>query len=202
MVGPPADRLVAAFFDAGGPLAGRTFDDLPDNPRDEFSASDLLAASLLDVRFEPQAVRALLETKSSVLSQYLAEIPPDVPLWAATDDDLRPAYGLWEAVIKLPGVVGTKMSMLLARKRPHLIPIVDNAIGAGLPLGGDSWRSLYLALQDEQVRGCIEAIRPPRVDSTVSTLRLLDAATWMRDSKSRNARQGPRGRRSQMTAVF
>jgi hypothetical protein len=85
-------------------------------------------------------VRALLETKSSVLSQYLAEIPPDVPLWAATDDDLRPAYGLWEAVIKLPGVVGTKMSMLLARKRPHLIPIVDNAIGAGLPLGGDSWR--------------------------------------------------------------
>jgi hypothetical protein len=189
VIAKPADQLLAAFFDAGGPFAGRTFDDLQQNPRNEFCAADLLAASLLDVRFEPRAVRALLETKSLVLSHDLADIPHDVPLWAATDGDLRPAYSLWETVTQLPGVGPTKTSKLLARKRPHLIPIVDSVIRRGLPLGSDSWRSLRLALQDEQIRSSIENIRPPRVDWTVSTLRLLDAATWMRYSKSRNARK-------------
>jgi hypothetical protein len=67
----PADQLLVAFFNTGGPFAGSTFDDLPDNPRNEFSASDLLAASLLDVRFEPRAVRALLDARSGALTEHL-----------------------------------------------------------------------------------------------------------------------------------
>jgi hypothetical protein len=91
----PAGRLLVSFFDPDGPFAGSTFDDLPNNPRNEFSASDLLAASLLDVRFEPRAVRALLEGSANSFSQYLANIPDDVDLWAATDEDLGSAYALW-----------------------------------------------------------------------------------------------------------
>jgi len=189
VVAAPADQLLVAFFDARGPFAGSTFDDLPDNPRNDFSASDLLAASLLDVRFEPRAVRALLEGKPGAFSEHLAVIRDDVDLWDATDDDLRLANALWDEVRKLPGVGSTKTSKLLARKRPRLIPIVDSVIRTALPLGKDSWVSLRSALQDEQVRESIEGIRPPGLASTVSTLRLLDAATWMRYSTSRNARK-------------
>jgi hypothetical protein len=189
VVQAPADQLLVSFFDPDRPFAGSTFDDLPNNPRNEFSASDLLAASLLDVRFEPLAVRALLEGRANSFSQHLADIPDNVDLWAATDDDLRSAYALYAEVKRLPGVGDTRTSKLLARKRPRLIPIVDSVIRKALPLGEDSWVSLRSALHDEQVRGSIDGIRPPGVASKVSTLRLLDAATWMRYSKSRNAQK-------------
>jgi Family of unknown function (DUF6308) len=189
VVEAPADQLLVAFYTTGGPFAGSTFDDLPDNPRNEFSASDLLAASLLDVRFEPRAVRALLQARSGALAEYLADIPDDVDLWDATKSDLRPAYALWAEVEKFPGVGDTKTSKLLARKRPRLIPIVDSVIRKALPLGKDSWVSLRSILQDEQVRARIEEIRPEALAPTISTLRLLDAATWMRYSRSRNAQK-------------
>lgn len=189
VVEAPADQLVVSFFEPDGPFAGSTFDGLPNNPRNEFSSSDLLAASLLDVRFEPLAVRALLEKRTDSFTSHLAAISNDVDLWAATEEDLRSAKALWEEVIKLPGVGETRTSKLLARKRPRLIPIVDSVIRKNLPLGNDSWLSLRSALRDEQVRRSIEGIRPPGVVSSVSTLRLLDAATWMRYSNSRNARK-------------
>lgn len=188
VVAAPADRLLAAFFDPARPFAASTFDDLPDNPRNAFAAGDLLAVSLLDVRFEPRAVRALLQPRSR-LCEHLADIRDDLDLWDATDDDLRPAYALWTEVKKLPGVGATKTSKLLARKRPRLIPVVDRVIMTALPLGDDAWISLRSALQDEQVRANIDKIRPPGLAPTVSTLRLLDAATWMRYSKSRYAKK-------------
>jgi hypothetical protein len=36
VVEAPADQLLVAFFNNSGPFAGSTFDDLPDNPRNEF----------------------------------------------------------------------------------------------------------------------------------------------------------------------
>jgi hypothetical protein len=51
------------------------------------------------------------------------------------------------------------------------------------------WVSIRSALQNEQVRESIEEIRPPGLAPRVSTLRLLDAATWIRYSKSRYARK-------------
>lgn len=189
VVAVPSDQLLVAFFDPKGPFAGSTFDELRDNPRNEFSAGDLLAASLLDVRFEPRAVRALLDPTPGAFSEHLAVVPDDLDLWDASDDDLRLANVLWDEVKKLPGVGRTKTSKLLARKRPRLIPIVDSVISKALPLGEDSWVSLRSALHDQQVRDSIEGVRPPGLASTVSTLRLLDAATWMRYSTSRNARK-------------
>lgn len=46
VVEAPADQLLVSFSEPGGPFAGSTFDDLPNNPRNEFSASDLLAAKV------------------------------------------------------------------------------------------------------------------------------------------------------------
>ncbi len=189
VVKAPADQLLLAFFEEDGPFAGSAFDELRENPRNEFVASDLLAASLLDVRFGPSAVRALLDTGPNSVSKNLADIPDDLDLWNATEDDFSSAYALWTAVRKLPGVGPTRTSKLLARKRPRLIPIVDSVIRKALPLGEDSWKSLQSALADEHVRKGIEDIRPPGTAATISTLRLLDAATWMRYSQSRAARK-------------
>jgi len=192
VVGAPADELLLAYFNPDGPFAGSTFDDLPENPTGEFCASDLVAASLLDVRFGPQAVRPLLAAGPNSISKFLADIPDHVDLWDATEDDLAPAYELWNAVIKLEGVGPTRASKLLARKRPRLIPIEDSVIRKALPLGKDSWVSLRSALRDEHVRKCIEDSRPPGIATTISTLRLLDAATWMRHSNSRAAKKARR----------
>lgn len=189
VVAKPADKLLVAYFNPEGRFAGTTFDDLPGNPRDEFSPSDLVAASLLDVRFKPQAVRALLCDQAHFYSKCLAPIPDNRDLWKASADELALANALWEQVIKLPDIGETRTSKLLARKRPRLIPIVDSVIRAALPLGNNTWESLRSALQDEELRRSIEAIRPRQLAPTTSILRLLDAATWMRYSKSKNARQ-------------
>jgi hypothetical protein len=192
VVSAPAGELLLAYFDPDGPFAGSTFDDLPENPKGEFCASDLVAASLLDVRFGPRAVRPLLAAGPNSISKHLNDIPDHIDLWDATEDDLAPAYELWNAVIELDGVGPTRASKLLARKRPRLIPIEDSVIRKALPLGKDSWASLRSALRDEHVRKYIEDIRPPGIATTISTLRLLDAATWMRHSNSRAAKKARR----------
>ncbi|OZB88551.1 MAG: hypothetical protein B7X41_07570, partial [Microbacterium sp. 14-71-5] len=63
------------------PFAGSLFDDLGDNPPDRFTTDDLLAASLLDVRFKPEAVRALVS--AGVADDLLSGVPTDLPLWEA-----------------------------------------------------------------------------------------------------------------------
>jgi Family of unknown function (DUF6308) len=188
IVASPADKLLVAFFDPAEPFDGGMFDTLPDNPRDTFSAGDLLAQTMLDVVHKPLAVRALLKPG---FSRHLADVRDDLDLWDANDQDLAPAYRLWDEFKALPGVGPTMASKLLARKRPRLIPIVDSVVrrSYGLTEHDDSWVALREVLKDRQLRDQIDAIRPPGLTSTVSTLRLLDVAAWMRDSGSRNAKR-------------
>lgn len=188
IVAPPADQLLVVFFNATNAFDGGMFDTLPDNPRDRFSASDLLAQTMLDVMHKPLAVRALLKPG---FSKHLAEVRDDLDLWDATDEDLAPAYHLWQEVIALPGVGPTRASKLLARKRPRLLPIVDSVVrkGYGLTDQDDVWVALRDALKDRRLRKEIEAIRPPGLTSKTTTLRLLDVAAWMRGSASRNAKR-------------
>lgn len=189
----PADHLVAQFFDITGPFAATTFDALPDNPHDRFTAADLLAVTLLDVALPPSSVRRLLETESAMFGELLAAIPTDVDLWDATDDVMNRAAALYWALRKLHKVGRTRASKLMARKRPRLIPVIDSVIRDALELGDDSWAQLRHCLGDSSVRQSIEAIRPARVSvEEISTLRLLDAAVWMRSSRSTYARYARR----------
>jgi hypothetical protein len=189
IIAPPADKLLVAFFDPTEPFDGGMFDTLPDNPRDTFSVSDLLAQTMLDVVHQPSALRELLKPG---FSRHLADVRDDLDLWDATDEHLAPVYRLWDEVKALSGVGPTKASKLLARKRPRLIPIVDSVVrnSYGLTEHDDSWVALREALKDRQLRDQIDAIRPAAgLASRVSTLRLLDVAAWMRGSGSRNAKR-------------
>lgn len=186
--GHHAHGLVAAYFDPSHGFAGALFDGLDPsnlltkNPRDDFTADDIAAVSLLNVRFGPVAVRSLLTSAS--IRKALTSVPHDVPLWEATPADLTAVAELWRLVRSIDGVGRTRASKLLARKRPHLVPIVDSVIAAALCLGDDTWRPLATTLQDPQLRHDIDALRPPQVNPQMSTLRLLDVLTWMSHSRS------------------
>lgn len=173
------------------PFAGSLFDDLGDNPPDRFTTDDLLAASLLDVRFKPEAVRALVT--EGVADDLLSGVPIDLPLWKANYDavlgEQSAAGQLWLRVRAIPGIGRTRASKLLARKRPHLLPIIDSVVSGALGLGNaGSWSALQTALEDAQVRSAIDGMAPAMDAPAPTTLRLLDVATWMRFSESDNAR--------------
>ncbi|CAN5340280.1 hypothetical protein BH09ACT10_BH09ACT10_16000 [soil metagenome] len=181
-------QLVAAYFRPGR-FAGATFDCLGDNPEDKFIADDVVAVSLLDVRFPPIAVRAILEQKHNELNALLAKIPGDKALWESAVD-LSAAYELWQALREVPEIGPTLASKLLSRKRPKMLPIVDSVIRKSLRLeGSDSWHALRGVLTDETVRERIDALRPADSNYQPTTLRLLDVATWMRFSESTSARR-------------
>ncbi len=180
-------ELVAAYFKPGK-FAGATFDCLGENPNDRFTADDIVAVTLLDVRLPPIAVRAILEQAHDELNALLARIPSDKALWEA-DVDLFGAYELWRTLREVPDIGPTLASKLLSRKRPMMLPIVDSVIRKSLRLeNSDSWQMLRAVLTEETVRERIDALRPVGSPYQPTTLRLLDVATWMRFSESTAAR--------------
>ena len=191
-VSAPAGRLMDIFFSNEQPFASVTFDTLPDNPPNRFTTSDLVAASLLDVRFEPRAVRRILDSEAADFSAQLKAVGDDVDLWEADFQQIERLALLAETLMDLPGVGPTRSSKLLARKRPRLAPIVDSVVRRGLGLGPARYplRELQEAFGAKGVVKQIERIRPDAAPpSIVSTLRLADAAVWMRFSQSRNAKR-------------
>ena len=189
--GPFARGFVGAYFDPSRGFAGAMFDGLEpgspltDNPSGAFTADDIAAASLLDVRFGPTAVRELFS--SSTIRVALAAVPDQVPLWKATEEELNAAATLWTLVRDIAGLGRTRTSKLLARKRPQMIPVVDSVIDDALHLGDETWDPLRKSLADPDLRRDIDGLRPQHVSKDISTLRILDAAIWMSHSRSRAA---------------
>lgn len=186
---PQSADLLSAYFDPDGTFAGRLFDDLGDNPPYAISRDDLLAVSLLDVRFRPVALRALLDSRPLVA--MLCEIPVGVPLWEADDAVL---YGkadpLWRSLVAIAGIGWVISGKLLARKRPDLIPIVDSVVKA--TIGPDEsprqdyWSGVRIAMSDPARRRRVEDLRPAGTGG-VSLLRLLDVLVWMHGRNARTA---------------
>lgn len=85
------------------------------------------------------------------------------------------------------GQVGrTKISKLLATKRPHLIPIYDDWVARALwstePKSSywQPWAERCAGPNGDDLRHCIDDLRPDgHVPDTVSTLRVLDIVIWM-----------------------
>lgn len=180
-------ELVAAYFNVDGPFAGHTFDDVGENAPYRITSDDLLAVTLLDIVYDPPAVRALLGDADR-WSGLLRAIPGGTPLWEMTDDTYASADALWHELVELPGVGPTKAGKLMARKRPHLIPIYDDVIGTFLiPGEAGLWNDLRSALQSMVRRSRIDALAEG-LASTPTTLRILDVAIWMRCGNSTNAR--------------
>jgi copper chaperone CopZ len=181
-------RAMAVYFDPAEAFAGLTFTILGRNPRNEVTPDDLLAVSLLDIAWRPEAVRQLLDTDAEKVSGMLAAVRSDIDLWQASDSDLAAVDPLWDALLGMPGVGTATASKLLARKRPRLCPVSDKVVIAAAGVPGWTWESLRCLLQDPGARGEVEALRPPAA-ADASLLRILDVAIWICHSHSRSAHQ-------------
>ena len=191
---PRLPKLVAAYFDSEQPFAGRDFDHLGSNLAHRVTIDDLLAASLLDVKWSPLAVRKLLGELRGQLSNYLADIGRETDLWDASDQELRTLDELWFTLVGLVGVKKAKASKLIARKRPRLAPISDEVVVKAIGARRQTWPVLRHCLQDESFRGAVLALRGPGSEDA-SVLRLLDVALWMLHSRSKAADQARRDAR-------
>jgi hypothetical protein len=190
MITPHLGDAVRRYFENGSTFAGNTFDSLGRNPRDEIASDDLLAVTLLDVSWKPNAVRAILFEQAEMFSALLQDVSSDTTLWDVDHgcQQLTNADPLWKAIDALPGVGPTRTSKLLARKRPLLVPITDRIVVSAIGGGDNWWRTLRYCFMQESFRDAAERLRPQAAED-VSLLRIFDVAIWMLCSKSRDARR-------------
>ena len=182
-------KLLKAYYDPACGFAGAMFDTLGANPRNEITRDDLLAVTLLDVRWSPPAVRRLLGDDAKQATKLLVGITSVKNLWEVGEETLAAIDPLWRLLTNgSDGVGQTRASKLLARKRPRLVPITDSIIVGRIGAIGETWPALRYCLQDDSLRQAIKALRPQQA-GTASVLRLLDVALWMLHSQSKAARK-------------
>lgn len=192
---------------------GSSFDDWAgrgDTPdvRDRITDSDIVAVSMLSVTVPAKAAIGFQEPAvAEQISELLSLIPTDIKMSDLTPADAREhlgkdsyAYKLW-GVLRADdatrwGVGPTTASKIMARKRPHLIPIWDVVIGQVITKRSskDQWMLWHAHLQPgrplpDRLRRIHEA---SKVTQELSELRIMDAILW------RHGRdlgyQGSRGR--------
>jgi hypothetical protein len=184
--GPPQQRFAGCLFDTLGQTDGKTIGE--DSNDSKITSDDLVAVSLLDVRFGSQAVHALLV--EGACNEALRPLPSDVDLWSAAPETVEALEDVFEILDGLPGVGRTKASKLLARKRPPLAPIVDSLVEGFY--GSTGWAHLWplrdALRESDQFVSRIGALVGPIASQRPSTLRILDIAIWMTRSRARSAR--------------
>lgn len=176
-VGAPGSYTGAAWDD-WDPSGRRQLD------RDEFTADDCLAVTLLSVNISGQAAHSLLVKDRARYSELLAAVGPDRDLVEVAEPitDDWPASVLYRAVRELPKVGRTKTSKLLARKRPALIPIWDTVIGGVTQAGDHFWEPLRQQLRKDGAalhRRLLGLRDQAGLTSSVTALRVFDVVCWM-----------------------
>jgi hypothetical protein len=214
---PELGELLRLYFNPPkeGPcrvFAGSTFDLLgragTEGSSNEVTLADLLAVSLLDEPFDAAAVRALTEDGSirTQVHDLLGGIPTGVDLASADKDVLGKADGCFEVLDRLSNVGPTHASKLLARKRPHLVPIWDSVVGGLLrPHRYGHWLLMQAVVSNEEIRSHLGAARDSSaIASDIANalrsataggalpvptdVRLLDVSAWMIGSKAKSAK--------------
>lgn len=189
-----AARLVNAYYKGvdrpdGDPFtfSGAKFDTLARggyraDAADEITYDDLVAVTMLNVEVPPHtALKLLNEAEGRAAASHLRGIPRLQKLASLDVEELHhddhPAIQLWRLL--RTGMGKATASKLMARKRPHLIPVWDSVIGRELGPIDDHWRRVHaIATNDAHTLAAIK--RDAGIQSNTSLLRVLDVALWMR----------------------
>jgi hypothetical protein len=172
------------------------YDAYPGSCTDTVGAQDLLAPALLNAGHNPVRSYYTLEGLLDEINEKLTHPAMTGTLTEATDETIRAIASLFGVLdrVSTPGVKLTKLSKVLHRKRPHLIPLYDPHIwrcyvgsGSESPVPRDdarSWEQFSLLwlpavrkdLRDqgdawERIAGL--ATKPP-----ITSLRALDIVGW------------------------
>jgi hypothetical protein len=190
--GREAVKRVQKYFKPNGRFSGRLFEFLGgggDSPEvaHRFTADDLVAVSLLSVNIPGSAAIEILTTRAEEFSELLSQIPLGVTLWEAdestVDDHDSSAADLWHRLEKIHGVGWVTANKLLARKRPHLLPVYDRIVKAKLqPRSKNFWiplRNTLLRDDGEIIRRLDEIKDQADLNVDPSLLRILDVVVWM-----------------------
>lgn len=149
---------------------------------DRFTAADLVAVTMLNVRVPGWAAIRLLKLEDERFNGLLAAVPHQ-PLHEVAKEDLQPLWDLQDELDQLDGIGHVTRSKLLARKRPHLVPIRDQHVLTALT--GRDYGPLTLPLRDalHQDSAIVERLQELRDDvegaQQLSLLRVLDIVVWM-----------------------
>ena len=186
-------RLLREYFsgysESGEPLyTGARFERLGgggDRPEiaDWWTAEDLVAVSMLGVHVPAAAARSILEDDATTLHVLLSQVRPDRDLWEAADQEIdrsSPAWELWRRLDRYHGVGWTITSKLLARKRPRLLPVLDDVVlqASGLHID-DAWTEFRAVLTDDRVKALQSLRAAAGLGPEISVLRVLDVLLWM-----------------------
>lgn len=195
-------QLAAQYFEESssfpgtGTFTGSHFESFAGapNPVNEVTAADLLAVQTLAVTVSSRAALGILETYAQRISELLSDIDPTLKLEEVRDEgDFEAVLGknssaqaLWDLLrrnspeAKRWNLGATTASKIMARKRPHLIPIDDSVvtrvIGRGTANSWRMWRDELLA--DNYLIERADEIKEHVERTDLSTLRALDIVLW------------------------
>jgi hypothetical protein len=156
--------------------------------------ADLMAVSTLSVHVPAQAAIGIGEGLAGEIQALLSQIPVDAKLETVTGTEFAallgedsPALQLWRLLRQTGnpwGVGPTTTSKLLARKRPHLIPIYDSVVRkrTGMSNDGSQWTRWFDAFQNDEGHAFaarLRRIRDRAGTPHLSLLRVLDIVLWM-----------------------
>jgi hypothetical protein len=185
-------KQVQKYFKPNGQFSGRQFEFLGGGGDSaevahRFTADDLVAVSLLSVNIPGSAAIEILSTRAGDLAELLSKIPLGLTLWNAdessVDDHDSSASDLWHRLERIHGVGWVTANKLLARKRPHLLPVYDRVVKAKLqPRSKHFWIPLRNSLLRDEgaiIQGLEEIKDQADLDVDPSLLRILDVVVWM-----------------------
>jgi hypothetical protein len=162
--------------------------------RDVIMDSDAVAVSMLSVTVPAKALVGLADPETAArITELLKQIPTDVPLSSLSSEKATalltgsgPAALLWEELRSTAnnrwGIGATTASKIMARKRPHLIPIWDEVIGQviGKRSSRHQWMNWHRLLTDGSglPERLAEVHRLSGVERPLSELRIMDVILW------------------------
>lgn len=164
-------------------FAGNTFHTLGTNDPNRFGNDDLLSLNLLDESVTAPQIR---EITSGKYDDLLMHIDPRADITQLDGDLFFEADQLYRTLRRIHGFGPTRVSKLLARKRPKLLPIRDSIVNEKLQISGFAWwKSLAATMRQDSVIELLDETTPPTEEGSPARLRVLDAAIWMHGSKSK-----------------
>ncbi|GAA4479669.1 hypothetical protein GCM10023190_23190 [Enteractinococcus fodinae] len=153
----------------------------------QMTLADLYSVNLLALDIPGSAGLSILGTDAASITGLLKEIP-DEPIGKLTDTEFAAylgkesaAWQLWKLLKSYHGMGIARVSKLMARKRPHLIPIRDSIVArvAKFKSGDDDWHLWWKTLHDNpEIETQVECLRKEVDQPTLSTLRVLDILLW------------------------
>ncbi|MEU6809774.1 DUF6308 family protein [Streptomyces sp. NPDC046831] len=166
-----------------------------------FDSTDVVAITTLSVSLDPHGTVALLADCDGHFSRLLTQIPRDAHLENPASDELvtpgGPAWELWERLAdgdkypnKPDGSGPVIAGKLLARKRPHLIPVYDIRVKQLFKrpnVDHSFWAALALALRADggAFRDQLLHLRSKAgIGEDIGVLRVLDVIAWMKGGQA------------------